>query len=388
MTTAVVSKDLVKIEKGSEEWKFLQKRYAPTSTDLEFEYLMYDHNRLGIHLADGLINFIKYAGKPYHVRTIYFLLKVARDTGELAGIPEAVVTGTPGKPGFTVVRTVYRRDKITKEKDAYVGKAKWEEFLEKSSNPIAKGMPENQLAKCALAQALRFAFPVECGSEYIEEEMVDRTPSLAVTSKDLAGDLAADTWIVGKYHEFIKGSGTHPSVLLIETEAGPLMTLHILASFEGEDSQYEKGDPIRIQYSKARGGFKAVTAIERIAQDGETITEYEKSLPSVPMGEIPHDKPEPQSEPPPELKDYKRPMKAVPKYKPGIPSPPEGFSSWMEKLRSHLGMNFVGQAAQNAALVNATKTDTLHGWESMKALEASHRPELMAKIALEKMVKP
>ena len=102
-------------------------------------------------------------------------------------------------------------------------------------------------------------------------------------------------------------------------------------------------------------------------------------------------KPEPPSEILPELKDEpKAKPKADTKYKPGVPSPPEGFSSWIEALRSHLGLNFVGQAAQNTALVNATIADdgSFPGWDSMKAIEDSRMPELMAKMAMEKLVKP
>ncbi len=357
--------------KGSPEYKFLKDAYAKDSTDMEFEMFMYEHRRLGIHPSDKKLYFQKLGGKAVHITSINFLLERADTTGLLMGIPEATFVGDPGKKGFIATQIVYKWHEKSQTQVVIVGVAKWDEFYEKSKNFLKDTMPSVLLAKCALAQALRKGFSAQMAGLYIAEEMTD-PPSLTVTSKDLAGDLAADEWIIGKFKHTAKGTGTTPATMTLETDSGPDMTLSMMGEVEGLDDHYKNGEPIRFQYGKS-GKFRVVTAIERIAQEVETVLE---------------NKPEPLSEIPPELKDDpKSKPKADAKYKPGVPSPPEGFSSWVEALRSHLGMNYVGQAAQSAALVNATKTDTVHGWDSIELIEQSHRPELLAKIALEKLAK-
>ena len=360
-----------KIEKGSQEYKFLQQAYAPDSTELEFEMFMYEHKRLGIHPSDKKLFFTKRRGKAVHLTSIYFLLERADSTGLVMGVPEATFDGTPGKKGYVAIQKVFKWHEKSKTQIEFVGRAKWEEFYEKSQNFIKDDMPEVMLTKCALAQALRKGFSAQIGGLYIPEESTDPS-SLTVTSKDLAGDIAPDQWITGKFKHTEKGTGTTPAKMTLETENG-VMILSMMGDVEGLDDHYKNGEPIRFQYGKS-GKFRVVTAIERIAQEVETVLE---------------NKPEPLSEIPPELKDDpKSKPKADAKYKPGVPSPPEGFSSCVEALNNHLAMNFVGKNAQCAALVNATVNDTFPGWHSVDEIRKSARPELMAKIALEKLVKP
>ena len=368
--------------KGSPEYKFLKDAYAKDSTDMEFEMFMYEHKRLGIHPSDKKLYFQKRGGNAVHITSINLLLERADATGLLMGIPEPTFDGEPGKKGFVATQVVYKWHEKSKTRIEFIGRARWEEFYEKSSNFLKDMMPSVLLAKCALAQGLRKGFSAQMAGLYIAEELTD-PPPLTVTSKDLAGDIAPDTWITGKFKWTEKGTGTTPATMTLYTENGD-MTLSMMGEVEGLDDHYKKNEPVRFQYGKS-GKFRVVTAIERIAQEVETV---QVAVPQDMIDLLNHstgsttDIKNPQSE-------TKAKPKADAKYKPGIPSPPEGFSSWIEALRSHLSMNYVGQAAQNTALVNATIADdgSFPGWDSMKALEDSRRPELMAKMALEKMGK-
>lgn len=103
-------------------------------------------------------------------------LAIAERTGQLAGIDDAIFEVDKNKDGVEAKNpnkatvTVYRM--VSGQRVPFTASARWKEYYpgEKLGFMWNK-MPFNQLSKCALALALRRAFPTDLGGMYVEEEM-------------------------------------------------------------------------------------------------------------------------------------------------------------------------------------------------------------------------
>jgi len=109
---------------------------------------------------------------------------VAQRTGRYNGQdePEYGPCNAKGFPEWSKVR-VYRKDW---DRPA-VGLVFWREYVQttKDGSPTSfwADMPMNQLAKCAEAQALRKAFPEDCGGLYTDTEMEQATHPIAMEAR-------------------------------------------------------------------------------------------------------------------------------------------------------------------------------------------------------------
>jgi len=99
---------------------------------------------------------------------IHGLCARAHGTGEFAGVDEPVPTyGTDGSTLLKTSVTVYRI--VNGVRQPFTGTAYWREYYPGPGFWDAK--PEFMLGKCALAIALRWAFPAELGGCYLPEEL-------------------------------------------------------------------------------------------------------------------------------------------------------------------------------------------------------------------------
>lgn len=117
-------------------------------------------------------------------------LAIAERTKELAGIDDAVFDDgfkyEPGKepknPSKATV-TVWRM--VGGERVSFTASARWKEYFPgERLGFMWNKMPYGQLSKCALALALRKAFPTDLGGIYTNEEMDQAgEPAIEVTKK-------------------------------------------------------------------------------------------------------------------------------------------------------------------------------------------------------------
>lgn len=70
-----------------------------------------------------------------------------------------------------------------------------------------------------------------------------------------------------------------------------------------------------------------------------------------------------------------------------MPTPPNGHSSWYAALQNHLAMNYLDLDEAARALKQATAFDNFPGYTNIEGIQKAVKPELIAKIAYEKLVK-
>lgn len=156
---------------SSEQYALVKRTIAPPdATEDEVALFLYDCERCGVHPLDRRLIFTKRDGKYTPIATIDLFRSRAAETGEHAGTDLAAYTGIPGEDGFSAAVTVWRF--VKGERCAFAGRAVWQEFYPGDKQGFMwRRMPENQVAKCAEAQALRKAFPERLSGFYIREEM-------------------------------------------------------------------------------------------------------------------------------------------------------------------------------------------------------------------------
>ena len=141
---------------------------AKDATPVEFDLFLYDCARQGVHPLDKLIYFTKRKGRYVPLTSIDFLRTRAQDSGECAGIDDAVFTGPAKTAAFTATVTVYRL--VQGQRCTFSASARWSEYRPDEAFMWEK-MPHVMLGKCAEALALRKAFPKQLAGLYIKEEM-------------------------------------------------------------------------------------------------------------------------------------------------------------------------------------------------------------------------
>ncbi|MDF2457655.1 MAG: prophage LambdaCh01, recombination protein Bet [Nitrospira sp.] len=278
--------------------ELLKRTVAKGTTDDEFSLFAYTCRRTGL---DPFIKQI-YAIKRWDPESDSFKMGiqvgidgyrlVAHRTGKLCGIEPAEFIEDPDEswhPKQATV-TVYAYD-AQGEKRAYTHTVRWREYVQKKKDgtPVKmwseKGMPYNQLGKCAEAGALRKAFPFDLSGILTHDEVP--TIDIEVLSGDgtaqVEGPKQAETKSGDYYTGVLKGWApksatvkTHKFTFALDNNGGELT----LSSFETPPALKAEKNPIgrRVQFQyeekpNPRGGapFRNLThlAFEELTPEAE-----------------------------------------------------------------------------------------------------------------------
>lgn len=158
----------------------IKRMVARGATDDELELFLYRAKQLGLDPLSGQIHFIK--RKQYNPETdryeevatiqvgIEGLLVVAQRTGLLGGVKRDVICDEKGRL-VAAWAEVIRKDWAEPVREVVY----FEEYCQRKKDGSPAGlwakMPKQQLKKCALAAALRIAFPNELSGVYAPEEL-------------------------------------------------------------------------------------------------------------------------------------------------------------------------------------------------------------------------
>lgn len=173
MTTALTVQDL-----GREKIELIKNTVAKGATDTELELFLHACKHTGLDPLMKQIYAIKRWSQADGREVMSFqtgidgLRLIADRTGKYAGSSDAIYEERDGKL-FLAQVTVLKI--IAGEKCAFTASARYEEYVQRNrqmqpTSMWAK-MPYLMLAKCAEAQALRKAFPMELSALYTPEEM-------------------------------------------------------------------------------------------------------------------------------------------------------------------------------------------------------------------------
>lgn len=148
----------------------IRRTIAEGATDQELQLYFYDCRRRGVHPLDRMIHFTKRSGKYTPVTSIDFMRSRAHESGQCAGIDDAIFTGEPRTESFAATVTVHRI--VQGQRCPFTATARWSEYYPKGSfTGMWDKMPHTMLAKCAEGLSLRKAFPAQLQGLYIVEEM-------------------------------------------------------------------------------------------------------------------------------------------------------------------------------------------------------------------------
>lgn len=181
MTNALEVKRALTPRWNKQQVELLKRTVAKGLTDDEFLLFMYTCKRTGL---DPFIKQI-YAIKRFDTKEDGYHMTIqtgidgyrliADRTGKYAGCEKPEFELDPNNPNQPLKATVTVYKMVEGEKCAFVGEARWNEFVQR--HPKTKelmgrwaDMGFNQLAKCAEAQAHRKAFPADLGSVITHDE--------------------------------------------------------------------------------------------------------------------------------------------------------------------------------------------------------------------------
>jgi len=148
----------------------VKRTVAQGASDEELRLFLFDCQRQGVHPLDRMLHFTKRGGRYTPITSIDLMRTRAAETGECAGIDDAVFPpDDDGLPKWARV-TVYRL--TGGQKYAYTATARWGEYYPgDQQGHMWRKMPHTMLGKCAEALALRKAFPKQLSGLYAREEM-------------------------------------------------------------------------------------------------------------------------------------------------------------------------------------------------------------------------
>mgnify|MGYP001346086569 CR=1 FL=1 len=152
----------------SDQLDLIKRTVAQDASSEELALFLYDCQRRGVHPLDRLLHFTKRGGRYVPVVGIDFMRCRAAETGDCAGIDDAVFSGTPKSADFRAHVTVYRF--VHGQRCAFSASARWSEYKPDVDFMWMK-MPHVMLGKVAEALALRRAFPVQLAGVYATEEL-------------------------------------------------------------------------------------------------------------------------------------------------------------------------------------------------------------------------
>lgn len=174
----------IKPEFSEDDKRVIKQMCAPTATDSEFKYFLYNCLERGLNPFMNQIYFIKRKtrqadGSYRELGTIQVSIEgyrsLAERTGKLQGIERGlieengIITGAWAK--------VYRSDWVIPCEE----KVKLKDYM--GSTPLWQKMPGVMLLKCAETAALRRAFPQIFGGTYGMEEMDQADKDLLPTTQ-------------------------------------------------------------------------------------------------------------------------------------------------------------------------------------------------------------
>lgn len=176
-----MSTEMTVQELGREKIELIKQTVAKGATDLELELFLHACKHTGLDPLMKQIYAIKRWSQADGREVLSFQTGIdgyrliADRTGKYAGSSDATYEEKDGKPILAQV-TVLKI--IEGEKCAFTASARWEEYVQRNrqTEPTSmwKKMPYLMLAKCAEAQALRKAFPMELSGLYTHDEMMHR----------------------------------------------------------------------------------------------------------------------------------------------------------------------------------------------------------------------
>ena len=162
-----------------EKIELIKATVAKGTTDLELEWFLYQCNKTGLDPLVKQAHAVKRWSQADQKEVMTFqtgidgLRLIADRTKKYAGSSDAIFEEKDGKP---IVAHVTVLKIVDGEKCAFTASARYEEYVQKNrqmqpTSMWAK-MPYLMLAKCAEAQALRKAFPMETSAVHVDEEMM------------------------------------------------------------------------------------------------------------------------------------------------------------------------------------------------------------------------
>jgi phage recombination protein Bet len=172
----------------SDQMALIKATIAQGATDQELQLFFYDCKRQGVHPLDRLIHFTKRGGKYTPITSIDFMRLRASETGECAGIEDAIYRGEPKTGDFTASVTVYRL--VQGQRGAFTATARWLEYKPEANDFMWRKMPYVMLGKCAEALALRKGFPQQLAGLYTTEELDQARDPAGPESKTLPGPIS------------------------------------------------------------------------------------------------------------------------------------------------------------------------------------------------------
>lgn len=157
-----------------DEWEgkldLIKRTVASGANRDELEIFLYHAKRAGLDPLARQIYLVKRKGKATIQVGIDGLRLIADRTGLYAGNDDAIFdVDDRGRPQRATV-VVYKM--VHGSRCAFSATARWDEYFPGEDSGFQwKKMPHVMLAKCAEAQALRKAFPMEMSGLYVHEEM-------------------------------------------------------------------------------------------------------------------------------------------------------------------------------------------------------------------------
>jgi len=177
--TKTEEKGIATIEFSSAEKKMMRDVYASEASEIEFDFFMAVAKRRKLNPLAGQIFLIPFGGKRIPVVSIHGLITIAARTGNYAGATPVQFMGDDNKwvdfwdqdiPPRAAKIGVYMKgvDHPT------MAIATWKQSAKYKSKGVLREIwaayPADMLEKCALAKAVRRAFPDDAGGLYTAEE--------------------------------------------------------------------------------------------------------------------------------------------------------------------------------------------------------------------------
>jgi phage recombination protein Bet len=162
-----------------EKRALIRRNLAPKATDVEFDLFIEECKFRILNPFAKQIYLIPYGQKHTTVVSIHGARLIASRTGEYAGSdPYEYDTEDAEQPGKATC-TVWRL--VQGVRCAFTSTVRWKERVNKRnfSGSSWESQPFHMLGKCAEMDALRKAFPEECGGLYTDDEMAGQEAGIA-----------------------------------------------------------------------------------------------------------------------------------------------------------------------------------------------------------------
>ncbi len=158
---------------GEDQVALLRRTVAAGLGEAEFALFLEIARRSGLDPFQRQIYAVKRGGRMVVQTGIDGYFALAERSGAYAGVDDLRFVPEEGPHPQRATATVYRL--VQGHRAAFTYTARWDEYVQRDSSGAPAGMwrtmPFSMLGKCALARALRSAFPAQLGGLYTEDEM-------------------------------------------------------------------------------------------------------------------------------------------------------------------------------------------------------------------------